>query len=260
MGYSSLSLPAIPPLPVDRMSFMGLDFDPLDTTGLIEAANLHVRMKHPLTYVVTPNVDHMVRLDAEPQLKPLYEEAGFNVCDSRILEILARLEGKHLPAAPGADIVEILIRDHIDPSDRIVVIGGGADIIEALVRDFGFDDIAWHDPPMGMRNNPAAIDAAARFLIEKNEGYAFLCVGSPQQEMVAKRAVEMGGGRGVALCCGASLDFLTGKVERAPKWMREARLEWLHRLISQPKRLWKRYLVDGPKIFRIWMKSQKSAN
>ena len=93
MGYSSLSLPAIPPLPVDRMSFMGLDFDPLDTTGLIEAANLHVRMKHPLTYVVTPNVDHMVRLDAEPQLKPLYEEAGFNVCDSRILEILARLEG-----------------------------------------------------------------------------------------------------------------------------------------------------------------------
>jgi N-acetylglucosaminyldiphosphoundecaprenol N-acetyl-beta-D-mannosaminyltransferase len=254
MGYMRLSLPAASlPLP-DRVSFMGLRFDPLTPDALIGATNLHIRSGRELSYVVTPNVDHMVRLEAEPNLRPLYDDAGFMVCDSRILEILARFEGKPLPAAPGADIVEHLFRQHLEPTDKIVLIGGGPDVIEGLVRDFGFENIAWHDPPMGLRHNPDAIDAAARFIVTHNEGYAFLCVGSPQQEMVAKRAVELGGGKGVALCCGASLEFLTGQTARAPLWMRQARLEWLHRLFSEPKRLWKRYLIDGPKIFRIWLK------
>ncbi len=258
MGYSSLSFSDAPLASAEKILFMGLHFDPLDLEALIDATNLHIRMDRDLTYVVTPNVDHMVRLEKEPQLKPLYEAAGFSVCDSRVLELLARFEGKPLPAAPGADIVETLLREHIQEDDRIVVLGGGPDIIEGLVREFGLENIAWHDPPMGLRHNPVAIDAAARFLIKHNEGYAFLCVGSPQQEMVAKRAVEIGGGKGVALCCGASLDFLTGKVERAPLWMRKARLEWLHRLFSEPKRLWKRYLVDGPRVFKLWMKSRKA--
>lgn len=254
MGYSSLSLSADLPDVDRKIDFMGMEFDALDLDGLIAACKLHIHLGKPFTYVVTPNVDHMVRLEAEPDLRPLYDDAGFNVCDSRILELLAKLEGKKIVAAPGADVVETLIRHHIDPKDRIVVIGADPDVIIALESDFGFSNIAWHDPPMGLRNNPDAIERAAKFLNENNEGFAFLCVGSPQQEMVARRAVELGGGKGVALCCGASLDFLAGKVARAPKWMREARLEWLHRLASEPNRLWKRYLVDGPRIFKIWMK------
>ena len=237
-----------------RVRFLGLDFDALDVPALVEATERHVKLKKPLAYVVTPNVDHMVRLEAEPELKPLYGGAGFNVCDSRILEVLARFDGKSLPAAPGADVVEYVLRNRVAPDDRIVVIGSTPDVIDALSRDFGFTNIAWHEPPMGLRHNPEAVDFAARFLVERNEGYAFLCVGSPQQEMIAAKAVEMGGGTGIALCCGASLDFLTGKVTRAPLWMRKNRLEWLHRLFSEPGRLWKRYLVDGPRILRIWLK------
>jgi len=60
------------------------------------------------------------------------------------------------------------------------------------------------------------------------------------------------------LCVGASLDFLGGKAERAPVWMQNARLEWLHRLVSEPGRMWKRYLIDGPKVLFLWLRWRKA--
>ncbi|MAK59669.1 MAG: glycosyltransferase [Ponticaulis sp.] len=256
MGYTALTLP--PDLALEtRVNFMGLEFDAFDTKGTVQVLLEMADRTPPLTYLVTPNVDHMVRLDNEPDLRPLYDHAGLIVCDSRILELLARLDRKPLPASPGADVVEKLILDHIEPGEKIVLIGGDVNLVEALARDHGITNVAWHAPPMGLRHNPDAVKKAAEFVCRHNERFAFVCVGSPQQEMIAYEAAKMGTGKGVALCCGASLDFLTGKTTRAPKWMREARLEWLHRLTSEPRRLWKRYLVDGPRIFRIWMKSRQ---
>lgn len=256
MGYQTLTFP--PDMDVEtRETFMGLNFDPytLDDTvaALLDLADREL----PLTYLVTPNVDHMVRLDAEPDLLPLYQNAGMTVCDSKVLSLLSRFEGKNLPTAPGSDVVSALIRNYISPTEKIVLIGGDAETIEALARDYGLTNIAWHNPPMGLRNNPDAVKKAAEFVCLHNERFAFLCVGSPQQEMIALEAMKMSTGKGIALCCGASIDFLTGKEKRAPLWMRNAGLEWLHRLMSQPGRLWRRYLVDGPRVFRIWMKSRK---
>jgi N-acetylglucosaminyldiphosphoundecaprenol N-acetyl-beta-D-mannosaminyltransferase len=57
---------------------------------------------------------------------------------------------------------------------------------------------------------------------------------------------------------GASLEFLAGTRARAPLWMQKARLEWLFRLMREPKVLWRRYLVEGPKIFAIWLKWRKA--
>jgi exopolysaccharide biosynthesis WecB/TagA/CpsF family protein len=70
--------------------------------------------------------------------------------------------------------------------------------------------------------------------------------------MVAYAIAQHPDARGVGLCVGAALDFLSGRTERAPKWMRMAGLEWLHRLLSEPGRLWKRYLVAGPKVFSLF--------
>ena len=70
--------------------------------------------------------------------------------------------------------------------------------------------------------------------------------------------LDRGDCTGIGLCVGASLDFLGGKAERAPKWMQQARLEWLHRLAQEPKRMWKRYLVDGPKIAFLWWEWRKA--
>ena len=74
-------------------------------------------------------------------------------------------------------------------------------------------------------------------------------VGSPQQETIAQMLRTRGVARGLALCIGASLNFITGVEKRAPVWMQKMALEWLYRLMQDPRRLARRYLVRGPRIF-----------
>lgn len=239
--------------------FLGLRFEPMPTEGAVSHIAAIADSKAPFGYVVTPNVDHMIRLDAEPSLKPLYSGASILVNDSRILELLAERDGLHLPASPGADIVEALFEQVIAPDEPVVIIGSSAEDIAALKARFGLTNVHWHDAPMGLRHKPDAIAEAAAFMANHPARFHFLCVGSPQQEIVALAAKQRGDVSGVGLCCGASLDFLSGRTARAPKWMREARLEWLHRMLSEPKRLAKRYLVDGPKIFSMWRRWRKAS-
>ncbi|MCA8902490.1 MAG: WecB/TagA/CpsF family glycosyltransferase [Hyphomonas sp.] len=238
--------------------FLGLDFQPMMAPEAASRIAGMASRNEAFTYVVTPNVDHRIRLEREPQLRPLYEDAGLMVNDSRILEVLAKADGIALPAAPGADIVQLLFEHHIRPDEPVTIIGADAGIETALRQRFGLTRTYRHAPPMGLRHKPEAIAAAAAFIAAHPARFHFLCVGSPQQEMVAHAAAKLGTATGIGLCCGASLDFLSGRTARAPGWMRSARLEWLHRLGSQPRRLARRYLVDGPAIFGIWRRSRRA--
>ena len=212
----------------------------------------------PFAFVVTPNVDHLVRLRRDKVLAPLYAQAWLTVCDSRALELIAAFSGEALDVTPGSDLTEALFERVIHPDEPVTVIGGNAQVVEAVTRRYGLKRVSWHEPPMGLRHKPEAIADCARFVAEHPARFVLLCVGSPQQEMIAEACLERGDCTGVGLCVGASLDFLSGKARRAPVWMRRARLEWLHRLMEQPARLWRRYLVDGPKILFIWWEWRKA--
>jgi exopolysaccharide biosynthesis WecB/TagA/CpsF family protein len=97
----------------------------------------------------------------------------------------------------------------------------------------------------------AAIEAQpARFVI--------LAVGSPQQEMLAGALARGGKAVGIGLCIGAGLDFLVGIRRRAPAVIREAHLEWLFRLACEPRRLARRYLIDGPRILRVVWQNRRA--
>jgi N-acetylglucosaminyldiphosphoundecaprenol N-acetyl-beta-D-mannosaminyltransferase len=239
--------------PARTISFLGVDFSPMDPDTLyarcVEAAGRSDQFR----YLITPNVDQIVRTTAQPHLAEINERAWVNVNDSRILELLGKASGITIPACPGSDLTARLFRDAIDPNESVVVIGGSQAVIEALKTQFGLTDLRWHQPPMGLRTNPEAVNAAAQFCIDNKARFHFLCVGNPQDALVAMAIQSSGKATGLGLCVGASLEFLTGARQRAPKWMQQARLEWLFRLLSEPKVLWKRYLVEGPKIFGIWL-------
>ncbi|MEQ8433364.1 MAG: WecB/TagA/CpsF family glycosyltransferase [Oceanicaulis sp.] len=206
----------------------------------------------PFAFVVTPNVDHLVRLRRDPVFAPLYAQAWLTVCDSRILELIAAMSGENIDVTAGSDLTETLFETMIDRDEPVVVIGGDEAVMDGVKRRYGLTDLRWHTPPMGLRDNPDAIAECARFVAENPARFVFLCVGSPQQEMIAEACIDRGDCTGVGLCVGASLDFLSGKARRAPVWMRKARLEWLHRLGEAPRRMWRRYLLDGPKIVFLW--------
>ncbi|MDZ4761649.1 MAG: WecB/TagA/CpsF family glycosyltransferase [Alphaproteobacteria bacterium] len=242
-----------------RISFLGLDFDALPLKDAAAAIAARAGSGAAFSYVATPNVDHIVRIDGEPRLRELYAGAWLTLCDSRILELLARASGRALPVAPGADLVEALFRDHVWPRDPVTVIGGSAAAVEALRKRYHLANLFWFDAPSGLRDDAEARTRCVDFIRDHPADFVLLAVGSPQQEMIAHETLARGGAVGVAICCGASLDFLTGETARAPRWMQTARLEWLHRLATEPKRLWRRYLMDGPAIVRLWLEWRWSA-
>ncbi|WP_417490859.1 WecB/TagA/CpsF family glycosyltransferase [Maricaulis sp.] len=212
----------------------------------------------PFAFVVTPNVDHLVRLETDTVLATLYAQAWLTVCDSRVLELIGRFSGETIDVTPGSDLTAQLFETEIDPDETVTVIGASREVIDAVTARYGLKDVRWHEPPMGLRHNREALEDCARFVAENPARFIFMCVGSPQQEMVAEACLDRGDCTGLGLCVGASLDFLGGKVERAPVWMQRSRLEWLHRLASEPRRMWRRYLVDGPKVFFLWRRWRKT--
>lgn len=234
--------------------FIGGIFDPLTPIQTLQRAKW-MTLRHSFRYIVTPNVDHLVRLHREPDVyQPLYDASWLSVCDSRILEMLAHLSGLPLSAVPGSDLSQQLFDNVITAQDPITIIGADKEIVNRVKARYGLTKVHHYEPPMGLRHKPDAIAQCAKFVADHPARYVFICVGSPQQEMVAKACLDRGDCVGFGLCVGASLDFIGGRVKRAPKWVQERRLEWLHRLLSEPKRLWKRYLVEGPKIFWLYVK------
>lgn len=212
----------------------------------------------PFAFVVTPNVDHLVRLEHDTVLATLYAQAWLTVCDSRILELIGRMSGERIDIAPGSDLTARLFDTAIDPAAPLTIIGGNRAVIDAVTARYGLKDVRWHEPPMGLRSNPEAVAECAKFVAENPSRFVLICVGSPQQEMIAEACLDRGDCTGVGLCVGASLDFLGGKARRAPVWIQRARLEWLHRLVQEPGRMWRRYLVEGPKVFLLWQRWRKT--
>ncbi|MDG1418488.1 MAG: WecB/TagA/CpsF family glycosyltransferase [Maricaulis sp.] len=237
--------------------FLNSAFDKIGLDTAVERIQARAADK-PFAFVVTPNVDHLVRLETDTILATLYAQAWLTVCDSRILELIGRMSGEQIDIAPGSDLTQRLFNDVINPDETVTVIGGDADVIAAVTARYNLTDLRWHEPPMGLRQNRDAVEACAQFVAENPARFVFICVGSPQQEMIAEACLDRGDCKGVGLCVGASLDFLGGKAERAPKWIQSARLEWLHRLAQEPRRMWRRYLVDGPRVALLWLRWRKA--
>jgi exopolysaccharide biosynthesis WecB/TagA/CpsF family protein len=183
----------------------------------------------------------------------LYATAAYVLLDSRFLaRLLHATRGLELPVCTGSDLTATLFAKVISADDALVLIGGTPAQAAQLVEQYGLRQLAHLNPPMGFIGDPVAVEACLRF-IEANSPFRFclLALGSPQQEIIAQRLKARGIACGLALCVGASIDFLTGSEQRAPDWMQRASLEWLFRLVQDPRRMAWRYLVRGPRVFSL---------
>ena len=204
----------------------------------------------PYSYMITPNVDFVVRAYKDKGARLLYDKASVHICDSRVVRMCMRLLGVSLSCFPGSDVVRCLFES--GRSDvGFLVAGPTEQQFIRLTHKFPNLRLQFLPTPANFgRHDPrwaaALVDAA-----EATWDVILICFGSPKQEQFAFDLARLRQAPGVALCVGGSIDFLTGAQVRSPAWMQRLSLEWLFRLLTNPRRLWRRYLVDNPKFFLI---------
>jgi N-acetylglucosaminyldiphosphoundecaprenol N-acetyl-beta-D-mannosaminyltransferase len=240
------------------VTFLGVPFHPFDLSsarGIIAGWP----SDRPFCYVVTPNAAHVAKIDENRDMYlPLYTSAWLSINDSRIISGLGKLRGLALPTAAGSDLVSILFNNVIRPDDRIVIIGCAVDEVAKLRRLYHLGNIHHYNPAMGLADNPEEIQRCVDFVVSHPARFVFIAVGMPQQEILAHRVLQNGYAVGLGLCIGGSLHFLAGSKLRAPPWMRRVGLEWLHRLLLEPFRLWRRYLVESPVVFGLFLREMRT--
>ena len=245
----------------ESVFFLGLRFD----TGSTEEAvcDILTETHGHFKYIATPNVHHMVKLLESPAtLQPLYEGAWRVFCDSRVLSRLARLGGLKLPVITGSDLTANLITRAAKDGLTIAVIGPTDAACARLQDKYPGLRVLSYAPKMGFIRSELEVRKCVNFVVEAQAPLVFIAVGRPQQEILASRIADHRQAQGVGLCIGASIDFLTGEQRRAPVWLQKAGLEWLYRLLSDPQRLARRYLIECPRIFYFicleWKKNMPS--
>ena len=233
--------------------FMTLDFADGDRPALLRRVVAMAR--GPYAYVVTPNVDHVIKL-MDGRVEPeVYDGADLKLCDSRILAHLARLRGKALAVYPGSDLTADLLASAEAEGLTIGVFGPDRAAFDDLAARYPRRSLRFIEAPALIPGTPAwttAVDAAAR----ADWDVLLACVSFPKQERFAHALRAAGRARGVALCVGASVDFLTGRQQRAPRLYQQLSLEWLHRLMTQPRRMFRRYVIEGPAIFGLFLRHE----
>lgn len=222
---------------------------PLSESEVIEAL---LARSAPLTpgeahLIVTPNMNHLARLQHSPEFGAIYRRADVFLADGWPVVRLANSLGARLGhRTTGSGIVATLA--HTNGQGRRVFIVGGSTPESTEIASETFRRSGWlveaEHAPFGWLDSDANLATLARRVADFNPDVVLLALGSPKQEQVGVRLLDTPGVTSVLLGVGASVDFLAGEVARAPKWMQRMGIEWAHRILTDPSRLLKRYVGD----------------
>jgi N-acetylglucosaminyldiphosphoundecaprenol N-acetyl-beta-D-mannosaminyltransferase len=212
-------------------------------------------------FVFTPNVDHVVNVEDNPEFAQAYARASLSLADGMPIVWASRLLGAALPErVAGSDLVGPLLELAGRKGWRVFFLGAGPGVAEkaaAIARERWKTNVVGTDAPMVKLDDAAQLDRIAQQLAAAKPDLVLMAFGAPKQELLIAR-IEERVRPAVMLGIGASLDFIAGTVKRAPAIMRRTGFEWLYRLSQEPTRLWRRYLVDDPKFLAILLRTLRS--
>jgi N-acetylglucosaminyldiphosphoundecaprenol N-acetyl-beta-D-mannosaminyltransferase len=145
---------------------------------------------------------------------------------------------------------------------RVYLLGGAPGVAEEagekLTRELGVAIVGTDSPIVGPDGTDDRSEQTLERVAAASPDLVLVAFGAPKQELWIDRFAERLG-PAVAIGVGGSLDFITGQVRRAPAWMSRAGLEWLFRLLQEPRRMWRRYLVEDPAFIAIVARSRRRA-
>jgi N-acetylglucosaminyldiphosphoundecaprenol N-acetyl-beta-D-mannosaminyltransferase len=218
-------------------------------------------------YVVTPNVDHVVLYQQSEELRQAYAQASLVLADGAPVVAASRLVGRPLPErVAGSDLVPSLFHEAAWQRMplRVYLLGGAPGVGERAAAQIlaawpGVKVVGIASPPLGFERDPEQNSELVAKINVSEPDLLLVGLGAPKQERwIQAHHQELA--LPVALCIGATIDFLAGHRTRAPRWMRRSGLEWLYRVIREPRRLAGRYARDAWQFPRLlWRELQSPA-
>lgn len=236
-----------------------IDVNMPDAAALLAEVRRRLRATEGFA-LATLNLDHLVKLARDPAFREIYAKQDLVCADGNPIVWLSRLAGKPVSLVPGSDMVIPLASLAARETAPVALFGSTAETLdlagEALQQRVpGLQVAASFAPPMGF--DPTGPEARRMLLDIAASGarLTFIALGAPKQEAFAAFGREVTPHMGFA-SIGAGLDFLAGRQQRAPEWVRAIAMEWAWRMLSNPRRLAKRYLdcalILPGEAFKAW--------
>lgn len=228
------------------IALLNTAFDPLTVDEALARIEAMIASRQP-HHVVTPNVDFLVQAQRDAELRRILLNADLVLCDGTPLLWLSRLLGNPLPErVAGADLAPQLIRAAAAKSYRLFFLGGepgvSAQAVARLQARYPGLNVAGYSPPFCELPAMDHADITRRIRAARPD-VLLVCFGCPKAEKWSAMHCRSLGVP-VVIGVGATIDFLAGRIPRAPKWMQRAGVEWLFRLCQEPRRLYRRYVTD----------------
>jgi N-acetylglucosaminyldiphosphoundecaprenol N-acetyl-beta-D-mannosaminyltransferase len=232
----------------ETIEIAGMSIDVLDYDAVLDEM-FSALARREGGWIVTANLDILRRSVVDPEMQALYASADVRVADGMPLVWAARLQGDRLPQRVAGSTLSWRIAERAAREGRsIYLLGGdpGAADGSQRVLESRYPGLRICGSSSPMVSNPATLEQIETLVeaIEPTEpDIVYVAFGSPKQEYVARDLRERLPNTWF-IGVGISLGFISGQVERAPEWMQELGLEWVHRLVQEPRKLAHRYLVD----------------
>ncbi|MBL1211655.1 WecB/TagA/CpsF family glycosyltransferase [Geminocystis sp. GBBB08] len=231
---------------MDRINFLNIFIDNISLSYLLK------ELTEKGGFIVTPNVDHLVKLQKDADFLKAYKIADYVVCDSKIIQYVLKFLGKPVPEKiSGSDLFPAFYHYNQDNNEiKIFLLGGEPEVAQKaqnkINQKVGREIIVSAlSPSFGFENNSVECFAIIDQINKSGANVIAIGVGAPKQEKWIVKYRSLLPNVKIFLPIGATIDFEAEHKTRSPKWMSNIGLEWFYRLICEPKRLWKRYLVDS---------------
>jgi len=232
-----------------RIEIMDMPIDPTTEEEVVETVGEGVTRGEG-GWVITPNLDHLRLYQRSEEVREHFDDADLVVPDGMPLVWASRIQDTPLPErVAGSDLIWSLTEEAGRRDASLYLVGGNPGTAEAageVLREKapGVTIAGTECPPLGFEQRPGELESLAKRIERYDPDIVY--VGLPLDKQIAliprlRRAVPSAWFLGL----GVSFSFVCGEVPRAPRWMQRVGLEWVHRLRQEPRRLFRRYLVDG---------------
>lgn len=238
-----------------RIKFMNTCIDNLTMSETLNEIDKLIQKKN-CSYVVTPNVDHIVRLEKDEELQKVYKNASLILTDGKPLIWISEWYKTPIKEKiSGSDLFPRVCQLAANKNYTMYLLGAAEGVADTATRNLmkkypGLNIVGTYSPPFGFEKNEQEMNKIKTQIQEVHPDILIVGLGCPKQEkFMYYHCKELG--VPISFGLGASIDFEAGNIKRAPKWMSNHGLEWLYRFSKEPKRLFKRYFVDDLKIIQV---------